>query len=327
MRISVRGKIKAALCRGRQNAGQKKAAGGSKPPFGGRKAVYPTLFLCGLAAGLIICCVIKSALMYISLDAGLAAARSVSGRAPSFASAKTGGGIGAFTSANPFGADMLVRKSSDGKAGGGKPAELHTLSLRGTLPDVAAWIEGPGGVSLVLKGQKISGYTLEDIDYKEAFLTDGTKQYSIYLILSDGKNSAPKAASRPKKQPVRQPPKKPDRRALDFSGVEAASEGQEGAVPRELVDELLMNPYDEIAKLRMVPSEDSSGMKLDKLDSDSILAKVGVAQGDVINAINGVSISNVGDAANAMNSLMSGTRFDVTVIRDGKPLELRYQVK
>lgn len=98
-------------------------------------------------------------------------------------------------------------------------------------------------------------------------------------------------------------------------------------MPRELVDALLMNPYDELGKLRMVPADDGSGMQLERIAPDSVFARVGVAQGDVIQAVNGVTISNMADAANAVNSLMAGTRFDVTVQRKGKPLELKYQVK
>ena len=47
----------------------------------------------------------------------------------------------------------------------------------------------------------------------------------------------------------------------------------------------------------------------------------------MIQAVNGVKITNMGDAANAVNSLMAGSRFDVSVMRGGKPLELKYQVR
>lgn len=97
-------------------------------------------------------------------------------------------------------------------------------------------------------------------------------------------------------------------------------------IPRELVDKLLMNPYDEIAKMRMVPAE-GGGMQLARIDPDSVLGLVGVKKDDVIKAVNGVEITNLSDATNAVNSMMSGTRFDVRVERSGKPLELRYQVK
>ena len=114
--------------------------------------------------------------------------------------------------------------------------------------------------------------------------------------------------------------------ALDFSKIDPARDGKEGSVPRELVDKLIMNPYDEMGKMRMTPAE-GGGMRLERIAPDSVLGVVGVTQGDVIKAINGINISNMGDAANAMNSLMSGSRFDVTVDRGGKPLELKYQVK
>ncbi len=47
---------------------------------------------------------------------------------------------------------------------------------------------------------------------------------------------------------------------------------------------------------------------------------VGVRKDDIIKAVNGVEISNLSDATNAVNSMMSGTRFDVKVERSGKPL-------
>jgi S1-C subfamily serine protease len=87
-----------------------------------------------------------------------------------------------------------------------------------------------------------------------------------------------------------------------------------------------MNPYDEIAKMRMVPAE-GGGMQLVRIDPDSVLGLVGVKKDDVIKAVNGVQITNLSDATNAVNSMMSGTRFDVRVERSGKPLELKYQVK
>ena len=203
------------------------------------------------------------------------------------------------------------------------------MTLRGTLPGVGAWIEVSGNTRLVLKGQSVEGFTLSEIEYSRALLSGGAEEHALYLILSGGGRPAAADRRRPRRAETRRRTQQraPEKPALDFSGLEPASEGREGAVPRELVDALLMNPYDELAKVRMVPTPDMSGMRLERLASDSVLARVGVAQGDVISAINGVSITNVADASNALNSLMAGTRFDVTVMRGGKPVELRYQVK
>ena len=276
---------------------------------------YPSLALLGFFAGMLLCWTADGALMRFQLSSDLETARAAGRRAPSFANAKSTGGLGDFTAANPFGADMPTAAEPEKAA-----AAIDSLSLQGTLPGVGAWITGADGTtSLVLKGQEISGYKLETIKYGEAILSAGGKKHSIFLFLSGG-SAAPMAAA----PAANSGPAKPK---LDFSGVVAASDGKEGAVPRELVDSLLMNPYDELNKMRMTPAPDGSGMKLDRIAPDSVFARVGVAQGDVIQAINGVNISNMADAANAVNSLMAGTRFDVKVKRGDKPLELKYQVK
>ncbi|MCC8057725.1 type II secretion system protein GspC [Cloacibacillus sp.] len=301
--------------------------GGLRSSFtGGEKAVKrdgsrmltPALFVCGLFAGLCLCWMVKGALLSLRLDADIAAASRVSGRAPSFANAKSGGGLGDFTAANPFKADLPVKEDKAAT----RTVALDSLSLQGTLPNIGAWISDPEGTRLFLKGQTINGYTLEKIKYGEVVLADGKGEHTLYLFLSGG--TAPRAQTPSPASPKAPPAASPK---LDFSGVEPAAEGKEGAVPRELVDALLMNPYDELGKLRMVPAEDGSGMQLERIAPDSVFARVGVAQGDVIQAVNGVTISNMADAANAVNSLMAGTRFDVTVQRKGKPLELKYQVK
>ena len=286
------------------------------------------LFFCGLFTGYSVSSVIAAQIMEASLSDDIRTADYISKRAPSFANAGRGikGGAEAFEKANPFRADRKS-KAQGTKAGQNTGAvQVRTnYTLKGTLPDIGAWIELSGNTRLVLKGQKIGDFTLTDIKYYEATLTAGDKEHVLPLILSGGNRTAVKpkrtiTVSRTPRRPVKQV-----REEISFEGLEPASESQEGAVPRELVDALLMNPYEELAKVRMLPTE--NGMQLARLSENSILAKVGVAQGDVVSAVNGVQIMNVGDAANALNSMMNGTRFDVTVIRDGKPLELRYQVK
>lgn len=340
MKPRLSGRLRALLHRGKSAASKKSAAPALTPSASRNGAsvsarmALAALFAGGIFAGYCLCSAFESALMSAALDADLASARAVSRRAPSFANAGRSGGIDEFTKENPFGADVRVVKEAE-KSGAAKatPETLKSLTLRGTLPGVAAWIEVSGNTRLVLKGQSVEGFTLSEIKYSEALLSDGAGEHPLYLLLSGGGSPAGsdsrsrkrvKSAGAPRRQAERRAPAKQE---IDFSGLEPASEGQDGAVPRELVDALLMNPYDELAKVRMVPTPDMSGMKLESLASDSVLARVGVAQGDVISAINGVSITNVADASNALNSLMAGSRFDVTVMRGGKPVELRYQVK
>ena len=306
------------------------AAPSAGPASSAARSVLAALFVCGIFAGYCLCSSLESAMMSAALEADAETARAVSRRGPSFANAGRSGGAGGFTEENPFGADVRAAKDT-GKSSAAKaaPETLKSMTLRGTLPGVGAWIEVSGNTRLVLKGQSVEGFTLSEIEYSRALLSGGAEEHALYLILSGGGRPAAADRRRPRRAETRRRTQQraPEKPALDFSGLEPASEGREGAVPRELVDALLMNPYDELAKVRMVPTPDMSGMKLERLASDSVLARVGVAQGDVISAINGVSITNVADASNALNSLMAGSRFDVTVMRGGKPVELRYQVK
>ncbi|HIT03405.1 MAG TPA: PDZ domain-containing protein [Candidatus Caccocola faecipullorum] len=306
------------------------AAPPAGPASSAARSVLAALFVCGIFAGYCLCSSLESAMMSAALEADAETARAVSRRGPSFANAGRSGGAGGFTEENPFGADVRAAKDTEkSSAAKAAPETLKSMTLRGTLPGVGAWIEVSGNTRLVLKGQSVEGFTLSEIEYSRALLSGGAEEHALYLILSGGGRPAAADRRRPRRAETRRRTQQraPEKPALDFSGLEPASEGREGAVPRELVDALLMNPYDELAKVRMVPTPDMSGMRLERLASDSVLARVGVAQGDVISAINGVSITNVADASNALNSLMAGTRFDVTVMRGGKPVELRYQVK
>ncbi len=271
-----------------------------------------TAFLAGLLIALCLCRMGESLIMARALDARMNLAEKISTRSPSFANSNLNAELASLTEQNPFKADIPAQ--SDDIRQTAYP--ISSLMLAGTLPKVGAWIRDDSGTSLILKGQEIRGYKLEDISYGKILLSNGGESYPLYLVLSGGNTVAPPP-------PAANAGKKSD---LDMSAIVAAGDGKEGSVPRELVDKLLMNPYDEIAKMRMVPHE-GGGMQLERIAPDSVLGVVGVAQGDVIKALNGVNITNMGDIANAVNSLMAGTRFDVTVNRGGKPLELKYQVK
>ena len=284
------------------------------------RASLPVLFIGGVLAGLCICLLLKGMLISFSADAQKSTAARAARRAPSFAASGASIGLASFTDVDPFGADIRTGGKSEQKS------PLSDISLKGTLPNIGAWIAGTDGTLFYLKGQNVSGYQLKEVKYGEAVLYDGKERHSLFLTLSGG--SAAKTPA-----PVRQAPARPERRSqparpkLDFSGIEAASADKEGAIPRELVDALLMNPYDELKKMRLIPADDGSGMLLQHVDKDSVFAHVGVAQGDVIQAVNGVNITNMGEAANAVNSLMAGSRFDVSVLRNGKQVDLKYQVK
>ena len=108
------------------------------------------------------------------------------------------------------------------------------------------------------------------------------------------------------------------RAKADGSGVETANV------------KMSMNPFDEMKRFRLRPKFEgaqASGIEVQWLDKESILTKLGVEQGDVLQSVNGIPIRNMGDVANAINSLLGGSRFDVQVVRGGKETPLSYTVK
>lgn len=276
-------------------------------------------FLAGLIIASVMCFFIEFSLLNGSAEAKYDLAETVSKRSPSLIHSANTYPYQDFSDSNPLGALMPDKGSSNDQS-----YQIKDMSLAGTLPGIGAWVRDRSSTRFILKGEEINGYKLDNVKYMEVTLLKGDQGHLLFMNISTGNLTPPQMASN-RTQPSNAPPKKTSPKKV-HPGIEPASEGVDGVVPRELVDKLLMNPYDEIAKMRMVPAE-GGGMQLARIDPDSVLGMVGVQKDDVIKAVNGVEISNLSDATNAVNSMMSGTRFDVKVERSGKPLELKYQVK
>ena len=209
-------------------------------------------------------------------------------------------------------AEVNPDKASKTETDEAKPIDLFTLV--GTIPPICAWINVEGKVSLVLRTQEFNGYMLEIIESGSVLFTRDGDNYPLYLAF------ASKAAA-PKQQTTSGAAQKGDN-----SGIQIAEfNGKEGTITRELLQSLLSNPYDEIAKIRMVP--DQGGMQLRSMRPDSLMNQLGVKQGDVLTGINGIPITDVSNILNAVNSMLTGSRLDFNVMREGAPGTLGYIVK
>ena len=230
-----------------------------------------------------------------------------------------GAGMEEFLTANPFRVSPMevslpTARSADVEVIG----SLATAVLRGTLPDVGAWIEDKGKVRLVLMGTSFDVYTLAKVTYREAVFVKEDEVVVRELRYSEpgserGAFSAPMAEARPVGVP-------------EGSVTPARPGEQDGEVPSELVTSLVQNPFDELKKIRLRPNDGGNGLEIQWIQDDSILRQLGVQKGDVIKSVNGIPFTNMADIANSINSLMNSERFDVEVDREGKPTALRYVV-
>lgn len=224
-----------------------------------------------------------------------------------------------FAASDPFDAPVsapAVREPEKKQVTAFELSELEKIRIAGAIPGISAWIEEGGRQEIYLPGQKIRGFELLKVDEAGVVLRKDGAEVRVLLRYSSG-TASPGRAPAP-------PPLKQDGR------IAAARPGQQGSIPRETVDNLLMNPLDEMKKFRLRPAFDGGkalGVEVQWMDRGSFLESVGVEKGDVIQSVNGLEIRNMGDVVNVVNSLMGGDAFDVQVLRGGQAVSLKYNIR
>jgi type II secretory pathway component PulC len=205
------------------------------------------------------------------------------------------------------------------------PMPIESFGLVGTLPSVGAWITVDKNTELVLRRQEFNGYRLEVVEPQMALFTRDGDSFPIYMVYSTAP-PRPVAVKPLPSAPAAEEEQAAQAAQTEQSGVVlAAFNGDDGTVTREVLNSLLMNPYAELSKMRLIPTE--SGMRIAAIRSDALFSRLGMKRGDVITGINGIAITDVGNFANVISSLLTGARFDFQATRDGEAGQLGYAVK
>lgn len=68
------------------------------------------------------------------------------------------------------------------------------------------------------------------------------------------------------------------------------------------------------------------GFKMSQIDSDSIYAKGGLIESDIVTVLNGTRLNSVAGAITLLKSLKSAEAIEIEVLRGGSPLKLSIQV-
>ena len=230
--------------------------------------------------------------------------------------------MNAFLQSNPFKITPmpLPDPAETSEESGPAPitGSLAAAVLRGTMPDVGVLLEDQGNQYVVLINESFDVYTLEEVNYHEAvFAKDDERVIKDLLYSKETSSSRSSAAIAP------------DGRSEFWQQVVPAdpAQGAPGEINRDVINQLLENPFDELRKVRLRPAADGQGLQIHWINKDSILAQLGVQKEDVIQSINGIAFRNMMDITNSMNSLMNNDRFDVVVMRNGAPTSLQYVVR
>ena len=217
---------------------------------------------------------------------------------------------------NAFG--VTERNPALNARAGNSDAALSSMMLVGTIPNIAAWVRIGDETSFILKGQLFRGYTLELIDSGRILISKDGNNNPLYLSLS---GAAPLPESVP--TPIGDPANGKNANAIQ----QAVPGGSEGVISRELINQLMTNPYNEMGKIRMVPDESGAGMKILRVAPDSLLGQLGMKEGDTLSGFNGISIVNMANLSNAIGSLMGGSRMDLQLKRNSEDVMLPYAVR
>jgi type II secretion system protein C len=92
----------------------------------------------------------------------------------------------------------------------------------------------------------------------------------------------------------------------------------------------LAHTTDLASQIKATPNMDGStqnGYQLSEIESGSLFDDLGIEDGDILTQINGRPINNPAIAAGMLATLQMRPSIDVTVIRDGHPMDLHYDIR
>jgi general secretion pathway protein C len=171
-------------------------------------------------------------------------------------------------------------------------------------------------------GDLIQGAEILEIERTQVLILNNNRREYI--------NAEPGDGSGPPLVAAMQPPVRPDapQGALG-TGITKTSEGQY-EVPRPEIDKTLANLNDVAMQARIVPAfKDgvAQGFKLFSIRPDSIYAKIGVQNGDVIRRINGYDLNSPEKALEVYSKLKESSRIDIEIERNGSVIRNTYNIR
>ena len=102
------------------------------------------------------------------------------------------------------------------------------------------------------------------------------------------------------------------------------------ALDRALVDEILADPSVIQGAARFVPSiQDgkANGFRVYTIGADSLLAELGIQNGDTISSINGYQVASADQQLATYDKVKSASRLSVQTSRRGVSVTLEYTIK
>jgi general secretion pathway protein C len=208
-----------------------------------------------------------------------------------------------------------------------------------TQAEDPAWsfvaMSGPDGKAILRRqGDEIGGQTVYYVGWDRVWLTGGDTRCQAVVGSQPTGPKVSHAATPPA-------PSSPASSAATAKGrgkkvppeiaakIHRVSE-TEFNIERGVVDQILENQADLMRSARIVPDKEGDkvvGVRMFGIRPDSLLGTLGLENGDRLSSINGFEIADPQKALEAYARLRTADHLTVSVVRNGKPINVDYNIK
>lgn len=192
----------------------------------------------------------------------------------------------------------------------------------------AALEDGGGKAQLRRTGQEFAGQTVRAMAWNRVWLEQSGKQCQLKLGEKAKGGATPAAGGPPK-------PAAPVSRGTATLAPEIASKihkvsETEFNVERSVIDEILENQAELMKSARIVPDKQGDkvmGIRLFGIRSGTLLATLGLKNGDRLETINGFDMSDPQKALEAYGRLRTADALKVKISRGGAPVNIDFKIQ
>lgn len=176
-------------------------------------------------------------------------------------------------------------------------------------------------------GDRVGDKTVSWITWRYIFLKSASEECYLDMFAGPGDNKP--TMKRNWSAPLDNTPESADVSEI-MNGIKVISD-TERVVDRSVINKVMTEPSKFIRSVRIRPQREEdgsiSGFKLRRFDSGSPLELLGAQRGDVIQAVNGVKLTSVDEAMGAYQKLQTMNELTFSILRDGKPVEMKIRIK
>jgi general secretion pathway protein C len=216
------------------------------------------------------------------------------------------------------------------------PAPLDVYLVATAVLDTAdasfAVFEGSAEAKIVRVGKEVArGVILQAVKKDRATIRRGAKTEEIQLFVERVREGQGRSPTSPGVAPAR--PRDPDVAVEGQSPLDTVRQIAENSyvVDKREVQNAQSNMNQLITQIRVTPNMgpkgEADGFKIFSIRPMSLFSKMGLRNGDVVKEVNGIPLSGIDQAYQALQSAQNEPAIQVNIIRNGSPQTLSYEIR